>query len=139
MTFLHRHIVLIMRIAGYATASMLAVAVFPELVLGAMFGEVPEGALAGTIVRNWGFLIGLVGLGLIYATYVPGARRLAMMLAIASKTVFVTLFLTTGRDHLAGVLGAVVFDVLVVMVFLAYLLSTPSEFPGRGAPADGGD
>ena len=135
--FVERHLVLILRIAGYATASMLLVAVAPNFALAVMFGQAPAGALEETIARNWGFLIGLGGLSLIYASYVPGARRLAMMIAVSSKAVYITLFLTVGRAHLGDALVAVLFDALVVLVFLVYLLSTPSEFPGRGAGRDG--
>jgi hypothetical protein len=115
----------IMLIAGILTASMLYYAIAPDAALRGDFGHGVEGALAELIVRNWGVLVGLVGLMLVYGAFVPPARRLVLSVATLSKAAFVTLLLTVGRDYVGQRIGiALVVDSLEVLLFATYLLST---------------
>jgi hypothetical protein len=113
----------IMLVSGILTCSMLLAALAPQAALRSMFGATVDGPVAEVVVRNWGALIALVGATLIYASSRPAVRPLALVLAIVSKLIFITLVLVFGREflsHQAG--GAVVGDSLMVVLFLVYLL-----------------
>ncbi len=115
----------IMLVAGILTASIFYYAIAPDAALRADFGQGVEGPLALLIVRNWGVLVGLVGLMLVYGAFVPPARRLVLAVATLSKAAFVLLLLTVGHDFLGQRIGlALVVDSLEVLLFLTYLLST---------------
>ncbi len=124
MNALHRSIKWVMLIAGLLTCSMFYTAIAPEAALRGTFGQTLDGPLAQIIVRNWGALIGLIGLLLIYGAFHPAARRIAMLIAGASKLVFIALVLTWGQQFLGLQLGvAVVGDAIMVLLFAAYLLT----------------
>ena len=126
----------IMLVAGILTASMFYTALAPNASLLHSFHRNLEagGPLAELIVRNWGFLIGLIGLMLIYGALVPPARRLVLSVATISKIWFVGLMLTVGSDYLDHPIhAAVIIDSLEVLLFLAYLFVT-----GRQAHAMAG-
>ena len=90
----------------------------------ANFGQTLEGPLAEMIVRNWGALIGLVGVSLIYGAFRQGARQLALLVAIVSKAFFIALMLTVGRPFLGGQPAlAVAVDSIMVVLFVVYLMS----------------
>jgi hypothetical protein len=124
MTWIAKHLRTLMLIAGVLTCSMLYVAIAPQAALQSNFGSTLDGPLAEIVVRNWGALIALVGATLIYGAYVPATRRLALGVAVLSKTVFIALVLIFGREFLTQPIGvAVVADALCVLVFGAYLLA----------------
>ncbi|MFN0178371.1 MAG: hypothetical protein ACKVZ0_06190 [Gemmatimonadales bacterium] len=115
-----------MLISGLLTATMFYAAIAPEAALRSNFGEGLGGPVADVVVRNWGALIGMIGLMLIYGAFCPPVRRLVVTVAAASKLVFIGLVLSHGRqflDHQAGV--AVAVDALIVLVFGLYLLAKP--------------
>ena len=117
----------IMLIAGILTASMFYTALAPHASMLKSFGHNLEsaGPLAELVVRNWGFLIGLVGLMLIYGAFVPPARRLVLSVATISKIWFVGLLFTVGHDYLDHPIhAAVIVDSIEVLLFVAYLLAT---------------
>ena len=115
----------IMLVTGVLTASILYYAIAPNAALTADFGHGLDGPLAELIVRNWGVLVGLVGLMLIYGAFVPPARRLVLSVAALSKAAFVLLLLTVGSAYLSQrIRFAVVVDGLEVVLFTAYLLTT---------------
>lgn len=126
----------IMLVSGILTASMFYTALAPHAGLTSSFGQnlEPAGPLAELIVRNWGFLIGLIGLMLIYGAFVPPARRLVLSVAIISKIWFVGLLLTVGSGYLGQAIRvALVVDSLEVLLFAAVLFTT-----GRQAHAMAG-
>jgi hypothetical protein len=113
----------IMLVSGLMTCAGFHAAIAPEDSLRSNFGQTLDGPLAELIVRNWGALIGLVGVALIYGAFHSGARRLALVIAAASKSYFILLMLTLGRPYLHGQVAlAVVIDAVMVVVFLAYLV-----------------
>ena len=125
MKWIVAYIKWIMLVTGLLTASIFQYAVAPQSALTADFGHGVEGALAELLVRNWGVLVGLVGLMLIYGAVVPPARRLVLSVAALSKLAFVALMLTAGSAYLAQrIRYAVVVDSLEVLIFVAYLLAT---------------
>jgi hypothetical protein len=115
----------IMLITGILTASMFYNAIAPDAALRSSFGQGLEGPLAELIVRNWGVLVGLVGLMLIYGAFVPPARRLVLSVAALSKAAFVILLLTVGHDYLGQRIGVALWvDGLEALLFVTYLLGT---------------
>lgn len=125
MAWLARQMKWFMLVSGALTCTMIYVALAPQAALRTSFGSSLEGPVAEIVVRNWGALIALVGLMLIYGAFVEPARRLVLAVAVLSKTTFITLVLVYGRELLAHqVRTAVVLDTLCVVVFGAYLLGT---------------
>lgn len=113
----------VMLVSGLLTGTMFYAALAPQASLQANFGASLDGPVANIVVRNWGALIGMVGLALIYGAFQPAARRLVLVLAAGSKIVFIALVLTFGRAFLGHAAGtAVVADSLMVALFLLYLV-----------------
>jgi hypothetical protein len=124
MAWLASKIKWIMLVSGLLTCSMLYAAVSPEAALNSTFGEGLEGPVASIVVRNWGALIGLIGLMLVYGAFAPSARRLVLTVAASSKLVFIALVLSYGTQFLAFQAGvAVIVDSVWVLIFGAYLIT----------------
>jgi hypothetical protein len=128
---LGRSITWVMLVSGALTCTMVYAAVAPRAMLQSTFGESLEGPLAELVVRNWGALIFLVGVMLIYGAFNAAVRPLVLLVAAASKVVFIALILSNGSRYLqtqAGVSIAV--DSVMVVIFLAYLVTRRSATPG---------
>ncbi len=126
------HIKWVMLVSGALTCTMAIAVIAPDVTLKASFGEVLQGPGATVVVRNWGALITLMGLLLVYGAFRPAIRDVALVFAGASKLAFVVLVLVHGNrflGHQAGI--AVATDTVWVALFAWYLLSAK---PG-GAPA----
>ena len=114
----------IMLVSGVLTSTMFYAAIAPKDALLSTFGETLEGDVAEIVVRNWGVLIGMIGVLQIYGAFTPSSRPLVLMFAGISKLVFIGLVLSHGTrflSHQAGI--AVLVDALMVILFLTYLLS----------------
>ena len=125
MSWIVANIHRLMLVSGALTFTMVYAAIQPEAALRSTFGESLTGPVASIVVRNWGALIALVGVMLIYGARNPAVRPLALTVAGVSKTIFITLVLVYGRDfltHQAGI--AVVVDAIWVVVFALYLFAT---------------
>jgi hypothetical protein len=119
-----------MLIAGALTCTMLYAAIAPAAALQSNFGEAIDGPLAQIVVRNWGVLIGLVGLMLIFGAFSEANRRMTLVIALVSKIAFIALVLTYGRQFLEFQVGtAVIVDSILVALFAIYLVAA------RKAPA----
>ena len=130
MPWLARQMKWLMCVSGALTCTMLYAAIAPQAALRSNFGTTLEGPIAEIIVRNWGALIGLVGLLLIYGAFVAPARRLALTVAVLSKVTFIALVLAFGRELLAYQVGtAVMIDAVWVVVFGAYLIGAKHRGP----------
>jgi len=113
----------VMLLSGALTCTMFYAALDPEGSFKATFGEELEGDAARIVVRNWGTLIGLVGLMLVYGAFRPAVRALALSVGGASKAVFVGLVLAHGTRFFGFQAGiAVAIDALAVLLFAAYLI-----------------
>jgi hypothetical protein len=113
----------VMLVSGVLTCTMLYAAVAPQAMLQSSFGDTLEGPLADVVVRNWGALIVMVGVMLIYGAFNAAARPMALAAGAASKTVFIALVLSQGQRYLDNqVVVAVVADSLMVMSFVVFLL-----------------
>ncbi|TGL67802.1 hypothetical protein [Leptospira jelokensis] len=117
----------IMLVSGIITCSMILSALHPTLGLTLTFGDSIDGNLANIIVRNWGALIALVGGMLVYGAYHEANRNLVLVVASISKTTFVGLNLIYGQNYLTKSGPALVFDSILVIIFLTYLLSKSSK------------
>jgi len=124
MSFIVVRIKWIMLVSGILTTSMIYAAIAPEAALNSTFGETLRGPVADIVVRNWGALITLIGAMLIWGAFDPPSRRLALVIAGASKSIFIGLVLAYGQQYLARPLRiSIIVDALMVAVFLAYLLA----------------
>jgi hypothetical protein len=113
----------IMLVSGILTSTMLYAAFAPQAALRSTFGETLDGPVAEIVVRNWGALIALVGMMLIYGAFDPPSRPLTLTVAGISKLVFIGLILSNGSRYLGQQAGvAVVVDSLMVGLFALYLI-----------------
>ena len=117
----------IMVVSGILTATMIYAAIAPEAALQSTFGETLDEPLAKIIVRNWGALIALVGGMLIYGAFRPHVRSLVLVVAGASKAVFIALVLSQGTRYLSQAGLAVAIDSLMIVLFVWYLLASLSR------------
>lgn len=123
-----KHFKWVMVVAGVLTTTMLYAAIAPDASLTSNFGETLDGPLAEILVRNWGVLIGLVGLMLIYGAFSEVNRRMALIVAVLSKTAFIALVLTWGRPFLQFQVGtAVIVDSVIIVLFVTYLFTAPKH------------
>ena len=114
----------IMILSGVLTFTMVHAAVAPQAALSSMFGETLQGPVADIIVRSWGALIAIVGAMLIYGAFDPPTRPLVLIVAAASKAIFVGLVLSHGGRYLGHQAGiAVVVDSMMVVLFGWYLVA----------------
>ncbi|MFN0124054.1 MAG: hypothetical protein ACKV2V_26420 [Blastocatellia bacterium] len=114
----------IMLISGALTCTMFRALITPEAVLRDGFGETLSGPLAEIVVRNWGALIGIVGLMLIYGAFNHAVRPLVLGVACLSKMVFIGLILTYGRQFLGHqILIAVIADTVMIVLFMGWFVS----------------
>ena len=112
----------IMLVSGVLTSTLLLAAIAPDSALRMIFGETLEGPLSDIIVRNWGVLVGLVGMLLIYGAFNEHVRKLVLVLATTSKVAFVGLILAFGCNYLSKVGTSIAIDTLFIVLFVVYLL-----------------
>lgn len=113
----------IMLASGVLTCTMFYAAIAPQEAVLSIFGESVEGPVAELITRNWGVLIGLVGLMLIYGAYHAPSRPLALTVAAASKVCFIALVLSQGKQYLGQQAGVSIgIDLAMVVLFVIALI-----------------
>jgi hypothetical protein len=134
MHWITTYIKWIMLVSGVLTCTMVYAAIDPQGALRNTFGATLEGPLADIVVRNWGALITLVGALLIYGAYRPASRALVLVIAVVSKLFFIGLVLVYGQAYLGKAGVAVVFDLLVVALFIIHLVQLRS---GSNTPKNG--
>jgi hypothetical protein len=115
----------VMILSGVLTCTMFYAAIDPQASQRSNFGEALDGPLAQILVRNWGVLVGLVGLLLLYGAFNEANRRMALLVATASKLAFIALVLAFGRQFLQFQVGtAVIVDSVMIVLFAVYLVAT---------------
>ena len=119
---LNKVFVAILVISGLLTLTMLYAAVSPVAASQSFFQETPEGAMASIVVPNWGVLIGLMGALLLYGAFHAPSRKLALVVAGASKIAFIALILMQGDRYLSGLQTALIVDAVMVVLFAIYLV-----------------
>ena len=113
----------LMLISGLLTCTMFLGLFSPSTSVQSNFGEAMPGPPSEIIVRNWGALIGLIGIMLIYGAFAEPVRRFALVIAGLSKAIFITLVLLYGKQYLGfGAGTAVVADTIMIVLYAAYLL-----------------
>jgi hypothetical protein len=112
----------VMIASGLLTMTMLYAAISPLNAMTAFFGEGLGTPAAAVVVANWGILIALMGALLIYGALHPPSRKLALVVAGASKIAFIWLVLAQGDRYLAGLGTAVIIDSVMVVLFAAYII-----------------
>ncbi len=118
----------LMLVSGLLTCTMFLGLISPSSSLQSNFGEAMPGPPSEIIVRNWGALIGLMGIMLIYGAFVEPVRRFVLVIAGLSKTIFISLVLIYGQQYLAfGAGTAVVADSIMILLYAAYLLMSRNE------------
>lgn len=122
MKFIFKNIKWIMLLSGILTCTMLLSLFDPSLGLLLTFGDKIDGNLANIVVRNWGALIAIIGGMLIYGAYNESSRALVLVVASGSKTIFIFLNLIFGQIYFSKSGVAIVFDSLIVIVFISYLM-----------------
>lgn len=126
----------IMLVSGVLTATMAQAAITPDPALQSNFGETVSGPLAHLVVRNWGALIALIGGMLIYGALNPIQRPLVLIVAGASKVVFIALVVSEGTRYLVHQAGvAVAIDSVMIVVFAWYLVAARSVAARAAAKA----
>lgn len=120
----------IMVVAGLLTCTMIYAAIAPQAALVGTFGQALDGPVAEIVVRNWGVLITLVGLMLLYGAFHVAVRPLVLTVAGVSKLAFIALVLTIGQPFLGNQAGiAVVSDIVQVALFALYLVAVRRVVP----------
>lgn len=115
----------VMLASGLLTCTMLQALITPHASLQSNFGQSIEGNLSEIIVRNWGALIGLVGIMLIYGAFMEPVRRFVLVIAGSSKIIFILLVLSSNESYMGfGAGTAVIIDSIMVVLYIAYLLLT---------------
>lgn len=118
----------VMLFSGLLTCTMFLGLISPQTSLKSNFGVTLDGPVAGIIVRNWGALIGLMGIMLIYGAFVTTVRRFSLIIAGISKVIFIILVLSLGQPYLKSGAGtAVIIDSIMIALFIAYLLLSRSS------------
>jgi len=112
----------VMIVSGLLTLTMLYAAIAPDAAMQRFFGEGVESQAVSIVVINWGILIGLMGALLIYGALQPRARKLALIVAGASKVAFVALILAQGDRYLSSLGAAVAIDSVTIVLFAAYVM-----------------
>lgn len=113
----------IMVVSGILTLTMLYAAFLPIAASRSMFGETPQGAMASIVLPNWGVLVALMGGLLLYGAFHLPSRRLALVVAGASKIAFIALVLMQGGRYLGGLGIAIAVDGVMVVLFALYLFT----------------
>jgi hypothetical protein len=132
MTWIVSNIRWIMITSGVLTTTMVYAAIAPQAALQSTFGESFSGPVADVVVRNWGALIGLVGMMLIYGAFSPVERPLILVVAGASKAVFIALVLSHGPRFMATAGIPIAVDSLMIVLSAWYLVAARSM--SRRAP-----
>ena len=114
----------IMLFSGVLTCTMIYAFIAPQAALQANFGASIDGPLVQIVVRNWGALIAMIGAMLIYGAYVPVHRGLILTFASISKVIFISLILIHGSQFLSVAAPALVFDTLVVILYVLFLIGS---------------
>ena len=114
----------IMIVSGLLTITMVRAAVAPKSTMESMFGASIEDPLGEIIVRNWGVLVTLVGLSLVYGGFSGTVQVPILLVAGASKLAFIGLVFVHGRRYLRNSVGyAIAVDSVFVVLFGAVILT----------------
>ncbi len=123
MHFIVKHIKWIMLVSGLLTCTMFYAVLAPQAALDSTFGASLSGSLAEIVVRSWGVLVTLIGVMLIYGALQPVHRTFILVITTVSKVSFVGLVLSIGNQFLDKAGVTIIFDFLVSIIFIVYLVA----------------
>ncbi len=119
----------VMLISGLLTCTMFLALFSPQASLKSNFAETIEGPVEEIIIRNWGALIGMTGIMLIYGAFYAAVRKFTLVIAGISKIIFISLVVSSGITYSGlGAGTAVIADSVMVVLFIAYLLLSKSNW-----------
>ena len=134
MAWVERLMKWLMIVSGLLTFTGVFALVAPRDALQHTFGEALDGPIAEIVVRNWGALIALIGVMLLYGAFRPHVRSLVLFVAATSKLVYIALVLTHGKAYLdQPVFASIAVDLVLAVLFIVYLVIT------RGHASHGGE
>jgi hypothetical protein len=133
MKLINAQIKWIMIVSGLFTCSMFLALIAPAAGLEMLFGgsliqtdaigsSILDEAFVQIVIRNWGALIGMVGLLLIHGGFKAHSRYLILIIAAVSKSVFIALNLIIGSEYLSTSIIAIVLDSVFILLYVLYLL-----------------
>jgi Mg2+/citrate symporter len=118
----------VMLVSGLLTCTMFLALFSPQASLKSNFAETIEGPVEEIIVRNWGALIGMIGIMLIYGAFNASVRKFVLVIAGITKIIFISLVLSSGIKYSGlGAGTAVIADSAMVVLYAAYLLLSRSN------------
>lgn len=113
----------VMLVSGLLTCTMFLALFSPQESLQSNFGATVEGPVANIVTRNWGALIGLVGIMLIYGAFHIPVRKFTLVIAGISKIIFISLVLSSGISFWdLGAGTAVIADSIMIVLYIIYLV-----------------
>jgi|GEM_PF-2423708 len=112
----------VLYVTGALTATLTLMALRPAQQFKAMFGAELTDPRLILVARQFGVVVGMLGLLLIYVGYEPSGRFPILALAIVSKASLVML-LTLNIKHFGGTSArqVIIADALMVVLYVAYL------------------
>ena len=117
-------------VCGLLTCSMIQAVFFPNNTMRAYFGEAAATPAAEMLMRNWGALVTIGGVFLVYAAFTPALRPAALLSVGAGKLAFIVLMVSQPGRFLKGQgLIAVSIDRIMVATFAAYRWAAPAPLP----------
>jgi len=109
-----------MIVSGLITSTTFIAVILPDIAISMFFAEEIDGNLEYLLVRNWGFLVTIIGILLIYGAYNPQFRNLILSITIASKSFFIILLVALGFTKQS--LVTIIFDSIVISVSIYFLI-----------------
>lgn len=124
MGFIVQYFDWVLYITGALTASMFLMAIMPTRQFKSYFGtEISEPNVI-MVVRHWGFMIGVIGLLLIYSGFEPSFRVPILWLAIVGKAAIVTsIVLRLGALKGTNAVQIVIADIIMIALYVIYLVA----------------
>jgi hypothetical protein len=115
-------------VSGLLTCTMFLALFSPQSSLKSNFAETIEGPVEEIIVRNWGALIGMIGIMLIYGAFNTSVRKFVLVIAGITKIIFISLVLSSGIKYSGlGAGTAIIADSVMVVLYATYLLLSRSD------------
>ncbi len=120
----------LMLVSGVITATTFYAAINPSQALQSNFGDFHLflSPAIEVVIRSWAVLVTLMGVLLMFGAFVPVHRSLILVIVSISKLAFIGFnfyFIKELFSHQIG--AAVIFDLVLVALFLIYLISKPTH------------
>ena len=111
--FLHRAAIALLLVSGVLTTVASVESIDASRSVADAAGALPQ-----LLVQHWGFMMGLLGAGLVLAAVLPSLRLPVLGAAVLSKSAFAAIALTSGAAE-AGGLSAALFELAMLTLLLS--------------------